>query len=224
MAATEPDASTQAIAADAETDFRRVRRGFEPEQVRAVLAGLTGRIGQLEAKADGTQRLLEDARRELDAARSETRPAPHETVTAQVNELVRRFEQDTEELRRRAELEATGVLAEARTEATRIRTQVEREERQAHAQAEELLQAARAEADRLRSQLDPVREATMGKIRELRDRLAGSVRELDRVLGGAEDQLVVLGEAEGDGSTTHAAPAEPQRSRSDVVDREAPEL
>jgi len=219
MAAGQPEATPPITAADTEPEFPTVWRGFEPEQVRARLAGLTERIGRLESELARTRRLLEDARRERDAARSRGGSGTHEEVTSHVVDLVRRFEQDVAELRRRAEVEATGILAEARTEAARMRIQSEREEQQARAQSEELLRAARAEADRLRAELEPMREATLKEIRAMRDRLAGSLRELDRVLDGerSDEQVVVLGEAEEEGRPERErAPIEPRASRSDV--------
>lgn len=218
MSVGQPNATRPDVTASVEPHFQNVWRGFDPEQVRSHLSQVTGRLEDLESRLGRTQRLLEEARREADLARTTVGLGSHEGVSSHVVDLVRRFGQDVEGLRREAEAEATGIVAEARSEAARLRMQMQVEEQEALAHTEEMLRATREQADRLQRELEPVRDAMLTQIREMRDRLANTVRELDQVLNRqpSEEPVVVIGEAEEGPSMSERVPVRDQETPSEL--------
>ncbi|HZD79005.1 MAG TPA: hypothetical protein VE646_03040 [Actinomycetota bacterium] len=215
MAAQQPEA-TRSGDAQREPAFQTVRRGYDPEEVRAHVAKLTDRLEALSSQVTRTQRLLDEARRERDLARDAPRADSYKEVSTHVVDLIRRFDQDVAGLRRQAEAEAIGILADARSEAAQLRMQANAEEQEARTRVDEMLGSARLETERLKHELEPVRAATLSRIREMRDGLAASVQELDRVLGAEREQVVVVGEPDDGDPTGGAMPGPPPEARSEL--------
>ena len=151
-----------------EPSFRTVRRGLDPEEVRAHLDRVAAYVRDLESQL------------QRQVTHPGAPPAPFGGVSAYIVELLRSFDEDVKRLRARTFAEAERTQAEARVEA-----QME-------------LVKARFEADRIRRGAAGLRSSTLGDLRTVRERLASSLQELEAALpqDGSEDRVVLLGEAE----------------------------
>jgi DivIVA domain-containing protein len=185
--------------------FARVRRGFDPDQVRDFLDYVANWVEQLETE-------LRDARQELDGASRRTHSEdPYGKLGSHVAELVRGAEEAAARTRRESEEEANRLLASARQEAEKIRVQ-------ALSQSDTLVGEARIEAERLRTEaqdeaaalrseataaLDRAKteaaatlagisgrkDELLSEMRDTRTRLAAALGRLDDALAGVTDSI-----------------------------------
>jgi len=198
MVAGQPDGGRSGDAVGTGPVFETVWRGFDPDQVRAYLQLVTGRLQDLESRLERTQRLLEESRRERDRSGAAANPESYEAMSAHVMDLLRRFDEEAEGLRREAETEATDIVAKARAEVDRMRMDMQIEEQESRARAEELRRELREESDRLRAELTPVRDTTLEQLRAMHVYLMNTIQKLDEVLSHepSREQVIVLEEAD----------------------------
>lgn len=173
--------------------FRTVRRGYDPEEVRAHLQRVAAVIEDLESRSKQTPAGPQGGTPQARSGGDHPSADPYERVSTHVAALLRGFDHDVEKLRVKASAEAERLRKEARVEA-----QME-------------LVKARLEADRIRTEAGAFRSSKMSELRTVREHLASSLTDLDRALEAApsQDDVVVLGEA-GDPGAAGAGSGEPQ--------------
>lgn len=181
--------------------FETVRRGFDPEQVRAHLDRVASQVRDVESRLRQQERDLQEARRERDMARAVTIPDPYTSVSAHVADLLRGFDQDVERLRARADAEAERIRAEARV------------------QAEMELGEARLEADQIRTEVLALRSSKLSELRVMRDHLVSSLKELETALEiePSEGHVMVLGGAGDQAPVGNEAPSVRAETRSELA-------
>jgi cell division septum initiation protein DivIVA len=146
----------------ADTVFRRVKRGFDPEQVLDYLRSLGERVQGLEGQLEQAQRELREVR-ERAAAPSD----PYVGVSAHVAALLRGFDEEVDRARAMAEADAGRIRAEAK------------------AKADLEVEQARGEAERLRLEQERLRDASSEGLRSMRDHMARSLLEIEAALESA---------------------------------------
>ena len=216
--------------------FARVRKGYDPDQVRDFLDEVATWMEQLESE-------LQTAQDEAEAISRRPGPDPYEQVGSHFAELIRGAEEHAVRVQREAEEEsgrqlaaaqqkAAAMRSEAEAQAARIRTEAEegadRITRQAHEEGTQLRAEAHAALERARAEA----EATLAGLGEERDRLLADI-------GGARMQLSAaltrldgfLQEQEGKPESSVPAPALPSSvdlteaaGESDAQDADAIEI
>jgi DivIVA domain-containing protein len=177
--------------------FARVRKGYDPDQVRDFLDEVATWMEQIESD-------LLSAHDEAEAISRRPGPDPYAQMGSQMAELMRGAEEHAARVRREADEESTKQLAgakqgaeeiraEAQGQAKRIRTEAqedaERLRREAHeegtqlrAEAHAAVERARAEAEATLAGLTGERDRLLAEIRGARHRLAAVLTRLDEVL------------------------------------------
>jgi DivIVA domain-containing protein len=147
-----------------EREFATVRRGYDPNQVRAYLASVAARVDELErALAESRTRVGE-----LESSPQLAAPDPYERLSERFAGVLAS-----------ADTEAQSVVDEAKSEAARIRSE-------AHAQAEDLrnrssqsLIAAQQESDRMLENLATRRAAMLSQLHDMQARLLAVADDLE---------------------------------------------
>ncbi len=215
MSATELDLP---IAASAEQirrrQFARVRRGYDPDQVRDYLHQVAEHLDRLEAQ-------LREARLEAEAA-LHPQPAPkadpYRDLGNRIADLIRAADEQAEKLRHDAAEEAERVLAEARADADRVRLDAQAKAEEARASGDRALAEAREEADRAIYGLAARRESLMEQLHTMQERLLAVATEL-----GSSIEPTVAAPAEAAGAPTapveaESKPAEPETTETVTLD------
>jgi len=178
-------------------EFATVRRGYDPQQVRAYLTSIANQVGTLE-------RELSQLRLEVGSAAARGRidqpsiaPAPESVPTSSdagdpYDALSKRFatliemaDQEAERILENARSESEHTLEEARGEADRIRVDAQANAEEARQEGTDLLERARTESDRVLTGLAERRRGLVTKLEEMREKL----------LTLAEDLVVPIEEA-----------------------------
>ena len=182
-------------------EFATVRRGYDPQQVRAYLTSIANQVGTLEHEL--SQFRLEAGSA---AARTETvlvmpAPAPAEPAaqaepTAQADPydaLSKRFatliemaDQEAEHILSNARDEAQRAVDEARSEADRIRVDAQARAEETRQESTDLLDHAREESDRVLTRLADRRLGLMTQLDEMRTKLLAVAEDLAEPLEVAE--------------------------------------
>jgi len=173
------------ITASSEPVFRTVRRGYDPQEVRAYLDRISGQIRDLESRLQQREADLQEARGKGGTA-EDASSDPLAPVSAHIGDLLRGFSLDIERLRAKAAAKAEQTEREARVQA-------QMELIKARIEAERI----RTGAERIRTEAHALRSSTLSELRTVRDHLVSSLNELETPLaiGSSEDHVVVLGEA-----------------------------
>lgn len=175
--------------------FAKVRRGFDPDQVRDYMHEVADEMKRLEEGVREAQSEADAANRGL-AARSDA----YEVLSSRMAEVLRSADQHAEQARREAEEEAERILSEARQEADRL-TGEARATADANRRArEQALQEARKEADRALAELASRRDTLLEQLQAMRESLLGTAKGL----GPADDAPELAGAGARDQQT--AAP------------------
>ena len=191
-------------------EFATVRRGYDPQQVRAYLTSIATQVGTLEREL--SQLRLEAGSA---AARSEqgaeivktpdhaAPPAddPYGALSKRFSTLIEMADQEAERILENARSEATRALDEATSEADRIRVDAQAHAEEARQEGTDLLERAKTESDRLLSGLADRRRSLVSQLEEMRGKLITVAEDLvapieDAARAEAED--ADLGEASGD--------------------------
>jgi len=117
--------------------FARVRKGFDPEQVRVFLDEVATQMEQLQSE-------LRFAQEEGEAASRRAGPDPYTQLGAHVAELVRDAEEHAERIRGEANQEAERVIGEAGRQAEQAKQEANEEIGRARQEIERQVAAARA--------------------------------------------------------------------------------
>ena len=191
-------------------EFATVRRGYDPQQVRAYLTSIATQVGTLEREL--SQLRLEAGSA---AARSEqgaeivktpdhaAPPAddPYGALSKRFSTLIEMADQEAERILENARSEATRALDEATSEADRIRVDAQAHAEEARQEGADLLERAKTESDQLLSGLADRRRSLVSQLEEMRGKLITVAEDLvapieDAARAEAED--ADLGEASGD--------------------------
>lgn len=145
-------------------EFATVRRGYDPEQVRAYLTMLAAHVETVErALADAQTRQIEDA------------PAPLAPDVDPYEQISRRFAS----VLASADTEADRVVDQARAEAERIKDEAQASAEEARTGASLALINAREESDRTLANLAERRETMLSQLHEMQSRLLVMAQDLE---------------------------------------------
>ncbi len=160
-------------------EFVTIRRGYDPDQVRAYLEQLADQIELMRV-------LLRDAQAEAQTALRRTtaqpRHDPYQQLGERVASVIREADQVAETIKTEAHRDAELVTRDARAEADRIRTDAQSKAEDARSQAETAVRAAREEADRTIAGLSTRRDALVDQLASMQERLIGVARDLESAM------------------------------------------
>ena len=176
-------------------EFATVRRGYDPQQVRAYLTSIATQVGTLEREL--SQLRLEAgsaaARSEQSTERART-PAPspadppadpYESLSKRFATLIEMADQEAERILENARSDATRTLDEATSEADRIRVDAQAHAEEARQQGTDLLERAKTESDRLLSGLADRRRGLVEQLQEMQGKLIAVAGDLTRPIEDA---------------------------------------
>jgi DivIVA domain-containing protein len=206
-------------------EFVTIRRGYDPDQVRAYLEQLADQMELMRV-------LLRDAQAEAETALrtiSQPRQDPYERLGERVASVIREADHVAETIRGEAHRDAEQVTREARADADRIRTDAQSKGEEARARADAAVRTAREEADRTIAGLATRRDALFDQLASMQERLIGVAHDLE----SAMDLKVSLpdiesirdlldGTEERDGSFVDEAAAPHESKKPDVDASDAP--
>ena len=141
-------------------EFVTIRRGYDPDQVRAYLEQLADQMELMRV-------LLRDAQAEAETANrtiSQPRQDPYQQLGERVASVIREADHVAETIRGEAHRDAEKVAREARADADRIRTDAQSKGEEARARADAAVRAAREEADRTIAGLATRRDALFDQL------------------------------------------------------------
>jgi DivIVA domain-containing protein len=182
-------------------EFATVRRGYDPQQVRAYLASIATQVGTLEREL--SQLRLEAgsaAARSGESADPVKTPHdaapppgdPYDALSKRFASLIEMADQEAERILENARSEATRALDEATSEADRIRVDAQAHAEEARQEGTDLLERAKTESDRLLSGLADRRRGLVTQLEEMRGKLIAVAEDLtapiqDAAAADAED-------------------------------------
>lgn len=166
-------------------EFATVRRGYDPQQVRAYLSSIATQVATLEREL-GQLRLQAGsaaARSERGAAPASspqvTPPAdPYDALSKRFATLIEVADQEAERILENARSQAAQTLDEATSEADRIRVDAQARAEEARQEGTELLERAKTESDRLLSGLADRRRDLVTQLEEMRGKLVAVADDL----------------------------------------------
>ena len=158
-------------------EFVTIRRGYDPDQVRAYL-------GQLADQIELMRVLLRDAQAEAQTVRRTTQPRqdPYQQLAERVASVIREADHVAETITSEAHQNAERVTQEARADADRMRTDAQAKAEEARSRAETAVRTAREEADRTIAGLSTRRDALVDQIASMQERLIGVARDLESAM------------------------------------------
>jgi DivIVA domain-containing protein len=159
-------------------EFVTIRRGYDPDQVRAYL-------GQLADQIELMRVLLRDAQAEAQTARRTTaqpRQDPYRQLAERVASVIREADHVAETITNEAHRDAERLSREARADADRIRTDAQAKAEEARSRAEAAVRTSREEADRTIAGLSTRRDALVDQIASMQERLIGVARDLESAM------------------------------------------
>ncbi|HEY3214006.1 MAG TPA: DivIVA domain-containing protein, partial [Actinomycetota bacterium] len=159
-------------------EFVTIRRGYDPDQVRAYLVQLADQIELMRV-------LLRDAQAEAQSARRTTaqpRQDPYQQLGERVASVIREADHVAEAITGEAHRDAERVTRVARADADRIRTDAQAKAEEARSRAETAVRTARQEADRTIAGLSTRRDALVDQIASMQERLIGVARDLESAM------------------------------------------
>lgn len=191
-------------------EFATVRRGYDPQQVRAYLASIATQVGTLERELSqlrleaGSAAARSDQGAEIVKTPDHAAPPaddPYGALSKRFSTLIEMADQEAERILENARSEATRAVDEATSEADRIRVDAQAHAEEARQEGTELLERAKTESDRLLSGLAERRRSLVTQLEEMRGKLITVAEDLvapieDAARAEAED--ADLAEANGD--------------------------
>ncbi len=159
-------------------EFVTIRRGYDPDQVRAYLE-------QLADQMEVMRSMMREARLEAETAvraAAEPRLDPYEQLAARVSNVIREADGAAEKIRTQALSDAEQVTNQARAEADRISTDAQARAEEARERADTAVRLAREEADRTIGGLATRRDALVGQLASMQERLLGVAQDLESAM------------------------------------------
>ncbi len=158
-------------------EFARVRKGYDPDQVRDFLHQVAGWFDDVETDLASARA---EHRVRPPRAFDERPPAdPYSVLGERVAEVLRTAEQHAELVRTEAEEASQRLLEEARQESQRLRHRAQEEADRVREEAARALEAARVEAERMVAGLSERRNALAAELHATKARLMGIVTGLE---------------------------------------------
>jgi DivIVA domain-containing protein len=159
-------------------EFVTIRRGYDPDQVRAYLEQLADQMEVMRVMVREARSEAETARR----AAAEPRTDPYEQLAARVSNVIREADGAAEKIRAEALGDADRLTGEAHADADRIRTDAQAQAEEARERADSAVRAAREEAERTIAGLATRRDALVGQLASMQERLLGVARDLESAM------------------------------------------
>jgi len=174
-------------------EFATVRRGYDPQQVRAYLTSIANQVGTLEREL--SQLRLEvgssaAARSVQVAGPAMAAPAatpdatssadPYDALSKRFANLIEMADQEADRILENARSESTRTLDEARSEADRIRVDAQAHAEEARQEGTDALERAKTESDRLLMGLAERRRGLVSQLEEMRGKLIEVADDLAR--------------------------------------------
>ena len=148
-------------------EFATVRRGYDPNQVRAYLVALASHVDSLERSlADARARLARAA--EAPAPPAPTAPDPYERLSRKFAGVLASADTEAEQIVEQARSEADRIKAEARSHAEEVRDRTSQS-----------LVTAQQEADRMMADLAERRETMLRQLQDMQTRLLAVADDLE---------------------------------------------
>jgi DivIVA domain-containing protein len=168
-------------------EFATVRRGYDPQQVRAYLTSIATQVGTLEREL--SQLRLEAgsaaARSEHDADPVKTPhdaapppDDPYDALSKRFAALIEMADQEAERILENARSEAAQAVDQATSEADRIRVDAQAHAEEARQEGTDLLERAKTESDRVLSGLAERRRSLVTQLEEMRSKLITVAEDL----------------------------------------------
>jgi DivIVA domain-containing protein len=196
-------------------EFATVRRGYDPQQVRAYLTSIATQVGTLEREL--SQLRLEAgsaAARSVQGTEHTKEPAPtappvdpYEALSKRFAALIEMADQEAERILENARSDAARTLDEATGEADRIRVDAQAHAEEARQEGTDLLERAKTESDRLLSGLADRRRGLVEQLQEMQEKLiavaedlTGPIEDAARADAGDADLEDESDEADGAGT------------------------
>src|SRR5262245_58424107 len=197
-------------------EFVTIRRGYDPDQVRAYLDQLADQIELMRV-------LLREAQQEAETAirtNTQSHEDPYERLAQRVAGVIREADLAAASIRTEAAGDAERLTGDARVEADRIRTDAQARAEEARSRADEAVRAAREEADQTIAGLSTRRDTLVDQLAAMQERLIGVARDLESAMDvhvslpaiESFDELVHGSGGAGDAAQEEAALSDPASS------------
>ena len=179
-------------------EFATVRRGYDPQQVRAYLTSIANQVGTLEhelaerrlAAGSAAARTEPEVAPEAPATTETTASTedPYDALSKRFATLIEMADQEADRILENARSEAKLTVDQARSDADRIRVDAQANAEEARQEGSELLEHARLESDRILSTLGDKRQTLVSQLEEMRSTLVTVAEELTVSIEDAEVQ------------------------------------
>jgi DivIVA domain-containing protein len=163
--------------------FAKVRKGYDPDQVRDYLDRVASELQRLEEELHLARSEADSIARGVRAAREDA----YSDLAIRMADLLRTADLHAQEIRREAADEAKAVVSEAQLEVDRIRREARVQADRMRAEAEEVLRRAREESEGMLASLASRRDAILADLQAMRGRLVGVVEHLEEAMAGEEE-------------------------------------
>jgi DivIVA domain-containing protein len=185
-------------------EFATVRRGYDPQQVRAYLTSIANQVGTLERELSelrltaGAAAARTDHELGAPAPPHDAPPAedPYDALSKRFANLIEMADQEADRILENARSEARSTVDQARSDADRIRVDAQAHAEEARQEGSELLEHAKLESDRILSALVDKRRTLVDQLDEMRSTLVTVAEELTVSIDDAHAQEDEASEAE----------------------------
>jgi DivIVA domain-containing protein len=168
-------------------EFATVRRGYDPQQVRAYLTSIANQVGTLERELSELRLTAGAAAARTDQwlAAPEPQPQhagpaedPYDALSKRFASLIEMADQEADRILENARSEAKSTIDQARSDADRIQLDAQAHAEEARQEGSELLEHAKLESDRILSTLVDKRRTLVDQLDEMRSTLVTVAEEL----------------------------------------------
>jgi DivIVA domain-containing protein len=200
-------------------EFATVRRGYDPQQVRAYLTSIATQVGTLERElsqlrleaGSAAARSEQSTEHAKEGAPSAPPVDPYEALSKRFAALIEMADQEAERILENARSDAARTLDEATGEADRIRVDAQAHAEEARQEGTDLLERAKTESERLLSGLADRRRGLVEQLQQMQEKLIAVAKDLtgpieDVARADAEDADVEDESDETDGADTPVDP------------------
>jgi DivIVA domain-containing protein len=173
-------------------DFGTVRRGYDPQEVRAYLGSIARHVETLErelsqlrdelASAAARNEQVAEATTTYDPASTED---PYDALSKRFATLIEMADQEAEKILENARSEATQTLGQAAREADHIRVSAQAFAEETRQEVADLLGRAKTESGRMLSGLADRRRSLVTQLQDMRGKLVAVAEDLAASIGEA---------------------------------------
>ena len=163
-------------------DFGTVRRGYDPQEVRAYLNSIASEVEKLERELSQLRDEVASAARRneqmADAAIAAPAEDPYDALSKRFATLIEMADQEAEKILADARSEASREISQAATDADRIRVDAQALAEETRQEVAVLREQATTESDRVLSGLSERRQSLVTQLEEMRAKLIGVAEDL----------------------------------------------